>query len=223
MEVGWRLDRSFWGRGLATEGARASLQYGFKGLRVERVISIVRPKNVASRRVAENAGLTLRGETRFKGFDVMWYAIEGVMNCVAGAVACVHAEPKTVPHRRSRRGVGLRSSAGWSGACRGRASPSKFSLSSSEPPDQPGGPNPLCSIRLRYSARLWRQIGQAKIILVTGVVQTSPGPFGRTWVLSPSPRRTMSSAAGYSSRGIVSVRRASASNAPLAMRSTAGA
>ncbi len=82
MEVGWRLDRSFWDRGLATEGARASLQYGFKGLRVERVISIVRPKNVASRRVAEKAGLTLRSETRFKGFDVMWYAIEGVMNCV---------------------------------------------------------------------------------------------------------------------------------------------
>ena len=29
-EVGWRLDRSFWGRGLATEGARASLHYGFE-------------------------------------------------------------------------------------------------------------------------------------------------------------------------------------------------
>jgi RimJ/RimL family protein N-acetyltransferase len=76
MEVGWRLDRSFWGRGLATEGARASLQCGFKELRLERVISIIHPKNVASRRVAEKAGLTLRGETRFKGFDVIWYAID---------------------------------------------------------------------------------------------------------------------------------------------------
>ena len=57
----------------------------------------------------------------------------------------------------------------------------------------------LCSIRLRSSARLWRQRGQAQIILAACVVQTSPGPFGRTWVLSPSPRRTMS-------RGIVSVR-----------------
>jgi RimJ/RimL family protein N-acetyltransferase len=82
MEVGRRLDRSFWGRGLATEGARASLQYGFKGLRVERVISIIHPKNVASGRVAEKAGLALRGETRFKGFDVMWYPIEGVLNFV---------------------------------------------------------------------------------------------------------------------------------------------
>jgi RimJ/RimL family protein N-acetyltransferase len=75
-EVGWRLDRSFWGRGLATEGARASLQHGFEALGLERVISIIHPKNVASRRVAEKAGLTLRGEARFKGFDVIWYAID---------------------------------------------------------------------------------------------------------------------------------------------------
>ena len=81
-EVGWRLDHSFWGRGLATEGAIASLQQGFEELRLERVISIIHPKNVASRRVAEKAGLTLCGEPRFKGFDVMWYAVEGVINCV---------------------------------------------------------------------------------------------------------------------------------------------
>ena len=75
-EVGWRLDRSFWGRGLATEGARASLKYGFEALRLERVISIIHPKNAASSRVAEKAGLTLRGETRFKEFSVIWYAID---------------------------------------------------------------------------------------------------------------------------------------------------
>ena len=61
---------------MATEGARASLQHGFEALGLERVISIIHPKNVASRRVAEKAGLTLRGETRFKGFDVVWYAID---------------------------------------------------------------------------------------------------------------------------------------------------
>ena len=61
---------------MATEGARASLQHGFEALGLERVISIIHPKNVASRRVAEKAGLTLRGESRFKGFDVSWYAID---------------------------------------------------------------------------------------------------------------------------------------------------
>lgn len=62
-EVSWRLDRSFWGRGLATEGALASICYGFEELGLERIISITVPENVASRRDLEKAGLTYRGET----------------------------------------------------------------------------------------------------------------------------------------------------------------
>ena len=75
-EVGWRLKRSFWGRGLATEGARASLRYGFEVLDLERIISITLPENAASRRVMEKAGMTLRGETRWKGREVVWYDAE---------------------------------------------------------------------------------------------------------------------------------------------------
>jgi RimJ/RimL family protein N-acetyltransferase len=75
-EVGWRLDRSFWGRGLATEGARASVHHGFEELGLERIISIAVPENVASLRVMEKLGMTLRGETRFKGYDVVWYAVD---------------------------------------------------------------------------------------------------------------------------------------------------
>jgi RimJ/RimL family protein N-acetyltransferase len=61
---------------LATEGARASLQHGFEELELERIISIIHPRNVASRRVAEKAGLILCGETRFKGYYVIWYAVD---------------------------------------------------------------------------------------------------------------------------------------------------
>ena len=75
-EVGWRLDRAFWGQGLATEGARVSVRHGFEELGLERIISIIMPENFASRRVAEKAGLTLRGELPFKGHDVVWYAID---------------------------------------------------------------------------------------------------------------------------------------------------
>ena len=75
-EVGWRLDRSFWGQGLATEGARASLRHGFQELGLEGIISIAVPENVASLRVMEKLGMTFRGETRFKGYDVVWYAVE---------------------------------------------------------------------------------------------------------------------------------------------------
>lgn len=73
-EVGWRLDRAFWGRGLATEAARASVDYGFENLRPERIISIIQPGNVASCRVAEKAGLTLQGESHWRNNDVIWYA-----------------------------------------------------------------------------------------------------------------------------------------------------
>jgi RimJ/RimL family protein N-acetyltransferase len=65
-EVGWRLARPFWGRGLATEGAMASLRYGFEELSLDCIISIAVPENLASRRVMEKLGMTLRGETRFK-------------------------------------------------------------------------------------------------------------------------------------------------------------
>ena len=75
-EVGWRLDRAFWGRGLATEAAKASVDYGLENLRLERIISIIQPGNTASRRVAEKAGLTLRGETRWRDTPVVWYAID---------------------------------------------------------------------------------------------------------------------------------------------------
>ena len=75
-EVGWLLDRSYWGRGLATEGALASLRYGFEELGLERIISITLPANAASRRVMEKAGLTFQGETRWSDHDVIWYAVD---------------------------------------------------------------------------------------------------------------------------------------------------
>ncbi len=75
-EVGWRLDRAYWGRGLATEGAVASLRYGFEELGLGRIIAIIQPENSASRRVAEKAGLTLRGEARWRGNAVVWCAID---------------------------------------------------------------------------------------------------------------------------------------------------
>jgi len=57
VEVGWRLDRRHWGRGLATEGGRASLRYGFDELALDRIIAICMPANVASRRVMAKLGM----------------------------------------------------------------------------------------------------------------------------------------------------------------------
>ncbi len=75
-EGGWRLDRACWSRGLATEGARASLGYGFEVLELERIISFTVPENAASRRVMEQCDLVQRGEARWRGLDHVWYAID---------------------------------------------------------------------------------------------------------------------------------------------------
>ena len=58
VEVGWRLSSAWWGRGLATEAARACVAYGFDTLRLASVVSIIDPRNAASLRVAEKLGMT---------------------------------------------------------------------------------------------------------------------------------------------------------------------
>ncbi len=57
VEIGWRLDKSVWGQGLAPEGARACLAYAFSKLGLEEVVSFTAAKNVPSRRVMEKIGM----------------------------------------------------------------------------------------------------------------------------------------------------------------------
>lgn len=57
VELGYRLRRSAWGKGYATEGSRALIEKGFTELGVERVVASTMVVNVASRRVMEKAGL----------------------------------------------------------------------------------------------------------------------------------------------------------------------
>jgi RimJ/RimL family protein N-acetyltransferase len=57
VEIGWRLAADHWERGLATEGARAILGYGFEVLGLNEVVSFTVPANVRSRRVMEKLGM----------------------------------------------------------------------------------------------------------------------------------------------------------------------
>ncbi len=57
VEIGWRLAAEFWGRGYATEGARAALAFGFHELKLDEVLSFTVPANVRSRRVMEKIGM----------------------------------------------------------------------------------------------------------------------------------------------------------------------
>ncbi|MEU0373741.1 GNAT family N-acetyltransferase [Streptomyces sp. NPDC006283] len=58
IELGYRLGRAAWGRGLATEGSRALIDKGFSELGVERVTANTMTVNTRSRRVMEKSGLS---------------------------------------------------------------------------------------------------------------------------------------------------------------------
>ncbi|CAA9514324.1 MAG: hypothetical protein AVDCRST_MAG53-2970 [uncultured Solirubrobacteraceae bacterium] len=64
VEVGWRLARGAWGRGLATEAGSAALRHAFADLRLAEVIATILPENAGSVRVAEKLGLRFTGLRR---------------------------------------------------------------------------------------------------------------------------------------------------------------
>jgi RimJ/RimL family protein N-acetyltransferase len=58
VEIAWRLARAYWGRGYATEAARAALDYGFNELGLTEIVALTVPANWRSRRVMERLGMT---------------------------------------------------------------------------------------------------------------------------------------------------------------------
>jgi RimJ/RimL family protein N-acetyltransferase len=63
VEIGWRLARRQWGRGLATEGGRAVLDFAFRARGLERVVSIHQVGNEASAHVMRRLGMHFERET----------------------------------------------------------------------------------------------------------------------------------------------------------------
>ena len=75
LEVGWKLARDAWGHGYATEAARAAMEWAWTELRAPRLISVIRPENVRSVRVAERLGFAPDGEAMVMGVPCVIYAI----------------------------------------------------------------------------------------------------------------------------------------------------
>ncbi|MEA5564086.1 GNAT family N-acetyltransferase [Anabaena sp. UHCC 0399] len=75
VELGYVLDKSYWNMGLGTEASQATLKYGFLKVKLDRIVAIARPENIASRRVIEKVGMKYQKHAHYYGQDVVYYAL----------------------------------------------------------------------------------------------------------------------------------------------------
>ena len=75
-ELGWALSRQFWGQGLASEGARAAADHAFRELGWTHLISLIRPANVRSIRVAQRLGARPEGVALVRGVEHLSYRLD---------------------------------------------------------------------------------------------------------------------------------------------------
>jgi [ribosomal protein S5]-alanine N-acetyltransferase len=68
VEIGYRLARSKWGHGYATEAARAVRDFAFNTLSLKRLIALIDPANTASIRVAEKIGMKYETDVMLEGY-----------------------------------------------------------------------------------------------------------------------------------------------------------
>jgi RimJ/RimL family protein N-acetyltransferase len=61
VEVGWRLARPYWGKGYATEGAKASIRFGFSVLGLTEIVAFTSVLNIKSMNVMRKSGMERSG------------------------------------------------------------------------------------------------------------------------------------------------------------------
>jgi [ribosomal protein S5]-alanine N-acetyltransferase len=75
VEVGYVLEKAYWGKGLASEVAAASLKYGFEVLKLDKIVAVADTENIASRRVMEKVGMKYQHNFDYYDRDRVYYAI----------------------------------------------------------------------------------------------------------------------------------------------------
>lgn len=76
IELGYRLDPKYWGKGLASEAASAISRFAFEQLHLNQIISIIDPKNSRSLNVASRLGMQYWKDAIFHGAIVQIYRIK---------------------------------------------------------------------------------------------------------------------------------------------------
>ena len=75
IEVGYAIQKNFWGKGYATEAARKFLEYGFEELGLERIVAVAYPENEPSQNVMKRLGMNFVKIGRFYEKQLVQYAI----------------------------------------------------------------------------------------------------------------------------------------------------
>lgn len=75
IEIGYRYVRAAWGRGIATEAARAVLDHGFRVLALDPIVAVAHPQNAASLRVLDKIGLRRDGTAYHYGQEVAFFRL----------------------------------------------------------------------------------------------------------------------------------------------------
>ncbi|CAN5739594.1 GNAT family N-acetyltransferase [soil metagenome] len=75
MEIGYAIDKAYWGKGFATEAAEKFMRYAFEQLNAEKLVAVARPENTASRRVMEKLGMKFVKTGTFYSQTLVQYAI----------------------------------------------------------------------------------------------------------------------------------------------------
>ncbi len=75
VDLGFRFLQAYWGKGFATESARAWVHYGFEKLNLEQIIGLAEPENYASNRVLEKLGMEFTGVVRLWELEFKRYVL----------------------------------------------------------------------------------------------------------------------------------------------------
>lgn len=75
FDLGYRFRKEFWGKGIATETALASIKYGFEELELDQISGAADVNNIASNKILQKAGLKFVETFEFEGIPHHWYSI----------------------------------------------------------------------------------------------------------------------------------------------------
>jgi RimJ/RimL family protein N-acetyltransferase len=76
IELAYRLHKKYWGRGYATELAKALIRWAFENLKIDKLVSAVEPENIASQKVLLKSGFLFLGKEKWwDGRELFYYEI----------------------------------------------------------------------------------------------------------------------------------------------------